>query len=153
MNKIIEAEDILFDAQNCVECIFMATASLSHEEAHPLQAVADIASKKITEAIAFLDEYRAGAALRLRYLTWKLRALCWVLRRLRAGAFLGPRDGEFAAKNKQSCHCENDYSWQHIRHEGILRRFRWQAGEAFDRKGQPHAPPATKRTSPRPDTS
>jgi len=23
--------------------------------------------------------------IRLRYLTWKLRALCWVLRRLRAG--------------------------------------------------------------------
>jgi hypothetical protein len=23
--------------------------------------------------------------VRLRYLTWKLRALCWVLRRLRAG--------------------------------------------------------------------
>src|SRR5580704_8356139 len=80
---------------------------------------------------------------RIRYLTLKLRALCWVLRRLRAGG------GEFAAKNKHSCHCENDYCWQHIRHEGILRRFRRQAGEAFDRKGQPHAPPATKRTSPR----
>lgn len=65
---------------------------------------------------------------RLRYLTLKLRALCWVLRRLRAGAFLGPRGGELAAKNKHSCHCENDYCWQHIRHEGILRRFRWQAG-------------------------
>ena len=46
---------------------------------------------------------------RIRYLTLKLSALCWVLRRLRAGAFLGPRGGEFAAKNKQSCHCENDY--------------------------------------------
>jgi hypothetical protein len=58
MSKIIDAEDILGDARNCVECIYMATADLSHEEADPLQAVADIASKKITEAIALLNEYR-----------------------------------------------------------------------------------------------
>jgi hypothetical protein len=62
MSKILDAEDILADARtdarNCVECIFMATADLSHEEANPLQVVADIASNKITEAIALLDEYR-----------------------------------------------------------------------------------------------
>jgi hypothetical protein len=58
MSKIIDAEDILADARNCVECIYMATADLSHEEADPLQAVADIASKKIEEAIALLGEYR-----------------------------------------------------------------------------------------------
>ena len=58
MSKIIDAEDILGDARNCVECIYMATADLSHEEADPLQAVADIASRKITEAIALLGEYR-----------------------------------------------------------------------------------------------
>jgi hypothetical protein len=55
MSKIIDAEDILTEARNCVECIFMATADLS---ATPLQAVADIASMKIDKAIALLDEYR-----------------------------------------------------------------------------------------------
>ena len=48
--------------------------------------------------------------LRLRYLTLKLRALCWVCGVCApGGAFLGPRGGEFAAKNEQSCYCENDY--------------------------------------------
>src|SRR5580704_3551868 len=32
MDKILDAEDILGDARNCVECIFMAAASLSREE-------------------------------------------------------------------------------------------------------------------------
>jgi hypothetical protein len=58
MNKIIEAEDILADARNFVECIWMAAANLSREEVGPLQTVADTASKKIDEAIALLDEYR-----------------------------------------------------------------------------------------------
>ena len=46
-----------FEARSCVECIFMASADLSHEEAEPIQVVADIASKKIDEAIALLHEY------------------------------------------------------------------------------------------------
>jgi hypothetical protein len=59
MNKILEAEDILASARHCVECVFMAAANLSSpEETDPLQAVADIASTKITEAIALLSEYR-----------------------------------------------------------------------------------------------
>jgi hypothetical protein len=62
MSKIMDAEDILADAQNCVECIFMAASGLggglSHDATDPLQTVADIASNKITEAIALLDEYR-----------------------------------------------------------------------------------------------
>jgi hypothetical protein len=47
--------------------------------------------------------------IHLRYLTWKLRTLCWVLRRMRAGRLSGPRGGEVAAKNKQSRYCEDDY--------------------------------------------
>jgi hypothetical protein len=59
MNKILDAEDILAGARNCVECVFMAASALSpREETDPLQAVADIASTKITEAIALLSEYR-----------------------------------------------------------------------------------------------
>jgi hypothetical protein len=59
MNKLLEAEDILAGARHCVECVFMAAASLSsREETDPLQAVADIASTKIEEAIALLSEYR-----------------------------------------------------------------------------------------------
>jgi hypothetical protein len=57
MSKIIDAEDILNEAQNCVECIYMAAMDLSREQTNPIQVVADIASKKIEEAIALLDEY------------------------------------------------------------------------------------------------
>jgi hypothetical protein len=32
MSKIIAAEDILNEARNCVECIFMAAAYLSRDE-------------------------------------------------------------------------------------------------------------------------
>jgi hypothetical protein len=45
--------------------------------------------------------------IRIRYLTWRLRALLGLA--AARGAFLGPRGGEFAAKNKQSRYCENDY--------------------------------------------
>lgn len=62
MNKIIDAEDILAEARNCVECIYMAASDLPREEADPIQVVADIASDKIGEAIALLDEYRADDA-------------------------------------------------------------------------------------------
>jgi hypothetical protein len=63
MNKILEAEDILAGARNCIECVFMASASLSSpEECDPLQAVADIASTKIEEAIALLRECRESVA-------------------------------------------------------------------------------------------
>jgi hypothetical protein len=58
MNKIIEAGDILAGARHCVECIFLAAGSLSREAADPVQVVADIASTKIGEAIALLEEYR-----------------------------------------------------------------------------------------------
>jgi hypothetical protein len=62
MNKILEAEDILAGAQNCVECVFMAAAGLGgglqHDATDPIQVVADMASKKIEEAIALLNEYR-----------------------------------------------------------------------------------------------
>jgi hypothetical protein len=63
MNKIIGAEDILIDARNFVECIFLAASGLGgglkHEGTDPIQVVADTASKKIEEAIALLNEYRA----------------------------------------------------------------------------------------------
>jgi hypothetical protein len=68
MRKIIEAEDILADARNCVECIFLAASGLGgglkEEATDPLQVVADIASKKIEEAIALLDEYRGSVNAR-----------------------------------------------------------------------------------------
>jgi hypothetical protein len=59
MSKIIDAQDILADAQGCIECMFMAMNDLDLEEADPLQSVANVASKKIDEAIALLEEYRA----------------------------------------------------------------------------------------------
>jgi len=58
MSKIIDAEDILADAHDCIKCVFMAVADLDGKEVDPLQTVANIASKKIKEAIALLDEYR-----------------------------------------------------------------------------------------------
>jgi hypothetical protein len=64
MNKIIEAQDVLADARNCVECIFLAASGLGgglkHDATDPIQIVADTASKKIEEAIAILEEYRGG---------------------------------------------------------------------------------------------
>jgi hypothetical protein len=56
--KVLRAGDILADARNCIECVFMAASGLVPEEANPIQVVADLASKKIDEAIALLDEYR-----------------------------------------------------------------------------------------------
>jgi hypothetical protein len=47
-------------ARNCVECVFMAAAGLMREEADPIQAVANIASQEINEAIALLKEYRGS---------------------------------------------------------------------------------------------
>ncbi len=63
--KIIDAENILHEAQDCVECIFLAAGGLGgglkHESTDPLQRVAIIASKKIDEAVALLDEFRNGS--------------------------------------------------------------------------------------------
>jgi hypothetical protein len=58
--KIIDAQDILADAQGCIECIFMAANELTDEGSNPIQTVANIASMKIGEAIALLDEYRGA---------------------------------------------------------------------------------------------
>jgi hypothetical protein len=60
MSKIIDAEDILEVARGCIECIFMAASALPKEDRRPIHTVADLASKKIDEAIAMLDEYRNG---------------------------------------------------------------------------------------------
>ena len=57
MSKIIRAQDILSDAQSCVECIFLAAANLD-DQTDPIQTVANIASRKIAMARALLGEYR-----------------------------------------------------------------------------------------------
>jgi hypothetical protein len=57
MSKIINAQDILVDPRNCVECIFLAASDIG-DEGDPIQVVADIASTKINAAIALLEEYR-----------------------------------------------------------------------------------------------
>jgi hypothetical protein len=58
MHKVIDAEDILNVARNCVECVFLAARASPRETAGPLQAVANLASEKIDEAIALLEECR-----------------------------------------------------------------------------------------------
>lgn len=60
MSRILEAEYILYVAQSCVECIFLAASDIG-EEPTPIQTVADIASTKISEAITLLNEYRQSA--------------------------------------------------------------------------------------------
>ena len=64
MSTILDAQGILADARSCVECIYMAASGLEggleHEGIDPIQVVANIASKKIDEAIAILKEYRRG---------------------------------------------------------------------------------------------
>ena len=64
MSKIIEAQNTLFAARNCIGCISLAACGLD-EGAYEIQVVADIASKKITEAMALLGEYReSGDAIK-----------------------------------------------------------------------------------------
>jgi hypothetical protein len=58
---IARAEDILAEARNRVECIRLAAATLD-EKTDPIQHVASIASAKIDQAIAMLDECRDGDA-------------------------------------------------------------------------------------------
>jgi hypothetical protein len=58
MSKIIDAEDILAEARSAVECVFMAAGKLPKESCGAIQVVADLASAKINEAIALLEEYR-----------------------------------------------------------------------------------------------
>jgi hypothetical protein len=57
MHKILDAGDVLKEAQSCIECVFMAASDLDGRECEPIQAVVNIASKKIDEATALLDEY------------------------------------------------------------------------------------------------
>jgi len=61
MRKIIQAQDILFNARNCVDCLFLAAGGLG-DETDSIQTVTLIASRKIDEAIALLDEYSANGA-------------------------------------------------------------------------------------------
>ncbi|PNE10606.1 MAG: hypothetical protein CR217_13440 [Beijerinckiaceae bacterium] len=64
MRKIIEAEDILAEARNCIDCVCLAAEALDPHQQRPIWCVANIASDKINEAIAMLDNYRKalGAA-------------------------------------------------------------------------------------------
>jgi hypothetical protein len=52
---IARAEDLLIEARNCVDCIWLAAEGL---EEKAIQVVAGIANDKIDEAIAMLNEYR-----------------------------------------------------------------------------------------------
>jgi phosphopantothenoylcysteine synthetase/decarboxylase len=52
---IARAQDVLVEAQNCVECIRLAAEGLD-EKTDPIQYVANLASDKIDAAIAMLEE-------------------------------------------------------------------------------------------------
>jgi hypothetical protein len=58
---IARAEDILAEARNCVDCIWLAAKGLDEKTA-PIQYVANIAIAKIDDALAMLDECRNGDA-------------------------------------------------------------------------------------------
>ena len=58
MSKIIDAEDMLAEAQGCIECVLIAASELPIDDRNPIHTVADIADRKIIEAIALLKEYR-----------------------------------------------------------------------------------------------
>jgi hypothetical protein len=62
MSKIIDAEDILEEVKGCVECLYMAASDLEIDHRDTILTVANIASKKIDEAIALLNEYRNAGA-------------------------------------------------------------------------------------------
>jgi hypothetical protein len=53
-----DAEDILNEARDHIECVFMAAGQLTPEEGSPIVVVANAASQKIDEAVALLSKYR-----------------------------------------------------------------------------------------------
>jgi bacterioferritin-associated ferredoxin len=55
---IARAEDVLAEAQHCVECICLAAEALDEHHGVAIGAVANIASEKIDEAIAMLGACR-----------------------------------------------------------------------------------------------
>ena len=61
MRIIIEAEDILAEARNCIDCVCLAAEALDPHQQRPIWCVANIASDKINEAIASLEECRQPA--------------------------------------------------------------------------------------------
>ena len=61
MRKIVEAEDILAAARDCLECVCLAAETLDKHQRGPILRVADIARAKVEEAIILLGEYRQPA--------------------------------------------------------------------------------------------
>jgi hypothetical protein len=61
MNKNLDTGDILNDARNCIECMWMAASDLLPEDREPIRTVATMAREKIDEAIARLEECPAAA--------------------------------------------------------------------------------------------
>jgi hypothetical protein len=56
--EIIRVQDILADARSCVECVWLTAMNLHGDERDAIRTVADIASKKIKDAGAFLEGHR-----------------------------------------------------------------------------------------------
>jgi hypothetical protein len=52
---IARAQDVLVEAQSCVECICLAASTLD-EKSGPIQYVAGMASTKLDEAVAMLNK-------------------------------------------------------------------------------------------------
>jgi hypothetical protein len=58
MKKIIDVEDVLARARDLVECASSAAAHVWGKEADHVDSTLEVASAKIGEAIAMLEEYR-----------------------------------------------------------------------------------------------
>jgi hypothetical protein len=56
--EIIQVQDILSGARNCVECVWLAANGENGEGREAITTVADIASTKINEAIEALGNHR-----------------------------------------------------------------------------------------------
>ncbi len=69
MSKILKAEDILTEARDCIECIGMAAAAshLASEFGAPIAAVANVATRKIDEAVELLAECWRGEPMAPRF--------------------------------------------------------------------------------------
>jgi hypothetical protein len=57
-DKIIDAEDVLAYARDCITCAAAASAHIHGKEGEPIETVIDIAGEKIDAALALLHEYR-----------------------------------------------------------------------------------------------
>jgi hypothetical protein len=94
VSKNLDVQGILTEARSDIECVVMAARQVPPDEGGPICRHGRCSGQENRESASSAGSRSRGEPrrrggvgvlrIRLRYLTLKLRALCWVLRRLRA---------------------------------------------------------------------